>query len=267
MGELQFARTQMLIGDDALSALQAAKVAVFGIGGVGGYAVEVLARCGVGELHLIDSDRVCVTNLNRQIIALHSTIGRLKVDVAEERIHDINPQCKVTKYPIFYLPENAEEVDLAQFHYVVDCIDTVTAKLFLVRRCHELGVPIISSMGAANKMDATAFKVTDIFKTTMDPLAKVMRQRLRQWGIGRLKVVYSDEPPRTPFAITQHTACPVANRCSEAMTCPENGHGVDGADKAPRKRATPASNAFVPAAAGLIIGGEVVKDLVARQHL
>ncbi len=272
MEQMQFLRTRMLMGDVALQALKTAKVAVFGVGGVGGYAVEVLARSGVGEIHLIDSDRVCITNINRQIIALHSTIGRLKVDVAEERIHDINPGCIVKKYPIFFLPENAGMVDLKQFDYVVDCIDTVTAKLFLVKRCHELGVPIISSMGAANKMDATAFRVTDIFKTKMDPLAKVMRQKLRQWGIGHLKVVYSEEAPRTPLPVVSPTVCPAAAFCPDAPTCPDNGKAAEGIEGSvgsvgspKRKRAVPASNAFVPAAAGLIVGGEVVKELSMRE--
>ena len=234
--ETQFSRTQMMIGSTAVEKLRMSRVAVFGVGGVGGYVVEVLARSGVGAIDMIDNDRVCLSNLNRQIVALHSTIGRLKVDVAAERVHDINPQCAVSKYPMFYLPENADEIDLTQYDYVVDCIDTVTAKIELIRRCHALRVPIICSMGAANKMDATAFRVVDIARTQMDPLAKVIRKKLRTLGIERLKVVFSDEPPLRP---------------------------VESADElSSNRRAVPASNAFVPAAAGLVVGGEVVKDLI-----
>ena len=167
----QHSRTQLLLGRPAIDTLEGSSVAVFGVGGVGGYVVEVLARSGVGELALFDNDRVCLSNLNRQIVALHSTVGQYKVDAAEARIHDINPHCIVHKYPTFYLPSNADDYDLSQYDYVVDCIDTVPAKIELIKRCHQLHVPIISSMGAANKMDATAFRVTDITKTTMDPLA------------------------------------------------------------------------------------------------
>ena len=223
----QFSRTRLLIGSAALKKLAACHIAVFGVGGVGGYATEVLARSGIGALDLIDNDRVCLSNINRQIIALHSTVGRLKVDVAKERIHDINPDCEVRTYPIFYLPENADEFNLLQYDYVIDCIDTVTAKLEIIRRCHHLGVPVISSMGAAFKMDATGFRVADIEQTQMDPLAKIIRKKLRKEGIHGVKVVYSDEQP---LAVSD--------------------------------RSTPASNAFVPATAGLIIGGEVVKDLI-----
>ena len=227
----QFARTQLLFGEEAIEALHRSRVAVFGVGGVGGYVVEVLARSGVGHICMIDNDKVNPSNLNRQIIALHSTIGRLKIDVMEERIHDIYPECEVEKHAMFYLPENADEIDLAQYDYVVDCIDTVKAKLELIRRCHRLGVPIISSMGAANKVDPTAFQVTDISKTDTDPLAKVIRKTLRKEGILHFKVVCSNEKPIHP---------PL--------------DPVDGQ--------VPASNAFVPAAAGLVIGGEVVKDII-----
>lgn len=220
----QFSRTRLLLGEEALERLHRARVIVFGVGGVGGYAVEVLARSGVGTLALVDNDRVSLTNLNRQLIALHSTLDRLKVDVFEERILDINPACKVEKFPMFYLPENADEIDLTRYDYVIDCIDTVKAKLELIRRCHRLGVPVISSMGAANKLDPTAFRVSDISKTSMDPLAKVLRKTLRKEGILHFKVVYSEEQPQQQAALL-------------------------------------ASCAFVPAAAGLIIGGEVVKDL------
>ena len=237
----QFSRTRLLFGSAAVDKLADCHVAVFGVGGVGGYVTEVLARSGVGALDLIDSDRVCLSNINRQIIALHSTIGQLKVDVAKARIHDINPDCKVHTYPTFYLPENADEFDLSQYDYVVDCIDTVTAKLEIIRRCHKLGVPVISSMGAANKMDATAFRVADIEQTQMDPLAKIIRKKLRKEGIRGLKVVFSEEQPLQPIKEKDDAADPTATN---------------------RPRAIPASNAFVPAAAGLVIGGEVVKDLI-----
>lgn len=217
--------------------LSGCHVAVFGVGGVGGYAVEVLARSGVGAITLIDNDCVSITNINRQIIALLSTVGRPKVEVARERILDINPECRVTTLQQFYLPENADEIDLTTFDYVVDCIDTVKAKLELIRRCRSLNVPIICSMGAANKMDATAFRVADIDKTSVDPLAKIIRKKLRKEGIHGVKVVYSEEEPLLPAEPTE-----------EAI--PEGRHTI------------PASNAFVPAAAGLIIGGEVVKDLI-----
>lgn len=216
--------------------LAKAHVAVFGIGGVGGYVVEVLARSGIGALTLIDKDVVDVTNLNRQIIALHSTVGQPKVEVARQRVLDINPDCRVTTFEMFYLPENADSFDFSQYDYVVDCVDTVTAKLDLIRRCHEQQVPLLSCMGAANKMDATAFRVADIYKTNMDPLAKIIRKKLRKLGIPQQKVVYSEEEPMTPAEVSTETK--------------------------PTGRPVPASNAFVPAAAGLVAGGEVVKDLI-----
>ena len=221
----------MLLGSEAMERLTRAHVAVFGVGGVGGYVVEVLARSGVGHLTLIDNDTVSLSNINRQLIATLDTVGRSKVDVCEARIHSINSACEVVKRPMFYLPDNADEIDLRQFDYVVDCIDTVAAKIELVRRCHTLGVPLISSMGAANKLDATAFRVADLSKTNMDPLAKVLRKKLRKLGIDHLKCVYSEEEPRAVFG-------------------EENG------------KRFPASNAWVPPAAGLIIGSEVVKDLI-----
>jgi tRNA A37 threonylcarbamoyladenosine dehydratase len=229
----QFERTAALLGNEALERLRQSHVAVFGVGGVGGYVCEVLARSGVGELSLFDKDCVDITNLNRQIIALHSTIGQPKVEVIARRIADINPDCQVHAQHMFYLPENADEVDLTQFSYIVDCIDNVTAKLELIRRCHRLGLPIISSMGAANKLDATDFRVSDLSKTQVDPLARILRQKLRREGIHHLKVVYSEEIP-LPSSVTDES----------------NGRPV------------PASNAWVPPAAGLIIGGEVVKDLI-----
>lgn len=242
----------MLFGRPAIDTLRGARVAVFGVGGVGGYAVEVLARSGVGELDLFDYDRVCVTNINRQLHALHSTVGRYKVDVAAERIRDIYPECIVHCHRMFYLPENADETDLSQFDYVVDCIDTVKAKMELARRCHALRVPFISSMGAANKLDPTAFRVADLAKTKMDPLAKVMRTTLKKEGIRHLKVVYSEEQPLRPLK-QPDMPCPLLDTCPDKDTCGRS-----------EKREVPASNAFVPAAAGLIIGGEVVKDLIAR---
>lgn len=228
--EDQFSRTRLLLGARATDTLQAARVIVFGVGGVGGYAVEVLARSGVGHIDVVDNDRVHITNLNRQIIATHDTVDKLKVDVIEERIHAINPACRVGKFPVFYLPEEADAFDLSAYDYVVDCIDTVTAKLDLIRRCHTLGVPILCSMGAAFKVDATQFTVTDLSKTINDPLAKVIRQKLRKENIRHVKVVYSPEVP-----------------------LPSLGPGK-----------TPPSNAWVPAVAGLIAGGEVVKDLIKK---
>lgn len=235
--EHPFLRTRMLMGQPAIKTLEDSHVAVFGVGGVGGYVVEALARSGIGELSLFDNDRVSITNLNRQIIALHSTIGEYKVDVAAKRVADITPACRVHAQRMFYLPQNADEVNLAAFHYVVDCIDTVAAKLELIRRCHALSVPIISSMGAANKMNPSAFRVADISQTSIDPLARIIRKKLRKEGIEHLKVVWSDEEPLTP--LTPDTATTTG-------------------------RPVPASNAFVPAAAGLVAAGEVVKDLVCR---
>lgn len=246
----QHSRTQLLLGRPAIDTLEGSSVAVFGVGGVGGYVVEVLARSGVGELALFDNDRVCLSNLNRQIVALHSTVGQYKVDAAEARIHDINPHCIVHKYPTFYLPSNADDYDLSQYDYVVDCIDTVTAKIELIKRCHQLHVPIISCMGAANKMDPTAFRVMDITKTKMDPLAKVIRKKLRTLRIPHLKVVYSEEQPLRPL-IEEMPVVSYSNLSVNADV--PNGAG---------RRSVPASNAFVPAAAGLIAGGEVVKDLL-----
>lgn len=248
----QFSRTQLLYGKPAIDTLKGSSVAVFGIGGVGGYVVEALARSGVGELHLIDDDRVCLTNLNRQIYALLSTVGRYKVDVAEERIHDINPRCIVHKYQMFYIPQNADQIDLSQFDYVVDCIDTVTAKIELIKRCHALNVPIICSMGAANKTDASAFRVADINKTSMDPLAKVIRKKLRTLHIPHLKVVYSEEQPLQPIDQAEIS-------CRFHCICPDKDMR-----KCTERRTIPASNAFVPATAGLIVAGEVVNELISR---
>lgn len=234
--ENEFSRTEMLFGKAAMEALQRAHVAVFGVGGVGGHTVEVLARSGVGAIDLFDNDTVSITNLNRQLIALHSTIGRPKVIVAAERIADINPHCQVEAHQTFYLPENADTIDLGKYDYVIDCVDTVAAKIELIKRCHEQEVPLICSMGAANKLDPCGFRVADISKTTMDPLAKVIRKKLRKLNIHHVKVVFSEEPPLSPLFL-----------------------------EASGKR-VPASNAFVPASAGLIIGGEVVKDIINKAH-
>jgi tRNA A37 threonylcarbamoyladenosine dehydratase len=248
----QFSRTQLLLGKPAMNTLSGSRVAVFGVGGVGGYVVEVLARSGVGELDIFDDDRVCLTNVNRQLHALTSTVGKHKVDVAADRVHDINPRCIVHKYQMFYMPQNADDIDLSQFDYVADCIDTVTAKLELIRRCHKLKVPIISCMGAANKLDITAFRVADINKTKMDPLAKVIRKKLRKLHIPRLKVVYSEEEPLKQ--IEDDTIS-----CRFHCICPDKDMR-----KCTERRDIPASNAFVPSAAGLIVGGEIVKDLIKR---
>lgn len=234
----QYSRIQLLLGADAMQKLHSSRVAVFGVGGVGGFTVEALARSGVGALDLIDNDTVCLSNLNRQIIATRSTIGQYKVDVAAQRIHDIDPDIQVTTYKIFFMPETADQFDFSQYDYVVDAIDTVTGKLELVTRANAAGVPIICAMGAGNKMDPTRFEVTDIYKTSVCPLAKVMRTECRKRKIKHLKVVYSKEPAMTPI-VTPELEEPGSVR-----------------------RATPGSTAFVPSVAGLIIGGEVIKDLV-----
>lgn len=235
----QFSRTSLLLGEDALDKLARSRVAVFGVGGVGGYAVEALARSGVGALDLIDNDTVSLTNLNRQIIALHSTLGRYKVDVAAERVRDINPDCRVTVYKTFYLPETQALFDFTQYDYVVDAIDTVKGKLALVEQAQKAGAPIICSMGAGNKLNPAAFEVADIYQTSVCPLAKVMRVECRKRGIPRLKVVYSRETPAEP-----------RENAAEAPL--------------PGRRAVPGSVAFVPSAAGLILAGEVILDLVGR---
>lgn len=241
----QFARTEMLIGKEKMERLQKSRVAVFGVGGVGGYVVEALARSGVGTLDLIDNDTVALSNLNRQIIATHRTIGMYKVDAAKERVLDINPDVVVNTYRTFYLPETADQFDFSQYDYVVDAIDTVTGKLMLVEQARKAGVPIICSMGAGNKMEASAFEVADISKTSVCPLAKVMRRELKKRGIEHLKVVYSKEVALTPL--------------KELETASETEAETE---TTVSRRATPGSMAFVPSAAGLIIAGEVVKDLI-----
>ena len=198
----QFSRTELLIGSDAVQKLKNSRVAIFGVGGVGGYAVEALARSGIGTIDVVDDDKVCLTNINRQIIATHQTIGKYKVDAAEERIKQINPECVVNKHQIFYSPETAAEFDFSKYDYVVDAIDTVTGKIALVMQARECGTPIISSMGAGNKMDPTAFEVSDIFKTSVCPLARVMRYELKKRGVKKLKVVYSKEKPIMPVTST-----------------------------------------------------------------
>ena len=225
-------RTAAMLGEQSIDKLSNSKVALFGIGGVGGYTLEILARSGVGNIDIFDNDVVSASNINRQIIALHHNVGRQKVDVAKERVLDIHPDCNITTHPMFYLPANADNIDLSIYDYVIDCIDTMSAKIELIKRCHALHIPIISSMGAANKMDPTSFKVADINQTKYDPLARVIRKKLKEMHIPKLKVVYSDEPP--------------------LKTVVEQQNG----------RNTPASNAFIPAIAGIIIGAEAVKDLI-----
>lgn len=233
----QFSRTQLLLGEEAMEKLRNARVAVFGIGGVGGYTVEALARSGVGQLDLIDSDTVSVSNINRQILATHSTVGRLKVDVAKDRILDINPNCVVRTYPCFYLPDTADQFDFSAYDYIVDAIDTVTGKLQLVQQAHAAGTPIICSMGTGNKLDPSAFQVADISKTSVCPLARIIRKELKKRGINHVKVVYSQEDALTPV-------------------------GAEEEMKLLGKRQIPGSVSFVPGAAGLILAGEVIKDLI-----
>ena len=232
----QFLRTEMLLGTQALERLQNARVAVFGLGGVGGYTVEALARSGVGRLDLVDSDTISASNLNRQILATHSTVGMRKVDAARQRVLDINPECHVVTHPVFYTPDTADSFDFTQYDYIVDAIDTVTGKLALVERAKAAGTPIICCMGTGNKLDASAFRVADISKTTMCPLARVMRRELAKRGIRHLKVVYSREEALTPT-------------------------GWEAEAAALGKRQIAGSVAFVPGAAGLLLAGEVVRDL------
>ncbi len=231
--EDMFSRTRMLLGDEGVERLSKARVAVFGIGGVGGYVVEALARSGVGALDLVDSDRVALSNLNRQIIANRDTLGLLKVDAARARVLSINPHCRVQTWPVFYLPETADQFDFTQYDYVVDAIDTVAGKLQLIEAAKAAEVPILSCMGAGNKLDPTAFRVADISKTSVCPLARVMRRELKKRGIDHVKVVYSTEPALSPGPADEDTG----------------------------RRSTPGSVAFVPAAAGLILAGEVIRDI------
>ena len=233
----QFSRTALLIGEEGIDRLQSAKVALFGVGGVGSFTAEALIRAGIGALDLFDNDTVAPSNLNRQLIALHSTIGQYKVDSARTRLLDINPEANIGAHRMFYLPENADSVDLSQYDYIIDCIDTVAAKIELAVRADQLGVPLIASMGTGNKLNPAAFEVADISETSVCPLARVMRQELRKRGIQHLKVVYSQEIPRTPIEKEIREA-PAASR-----------------------RSTPGSISFCPSVAGLIIAGEVIRDL------
>ncbi len=232
MNKSQFSRTEMVLGEDSTEKLASAHVAVFGIGGVGGYVAEALARAGVGEISLFDSDTVDITNLNRQLIALHSTVGRPKVEVMRERILDINPSAKVNAHLTYYSPENADDFDLAKYDYIADAIDSVTSKIELIVRAHKAGVPMISSMGTGNKLDPTRLEISDIYKTSVCPLARVMRRELKARGVKKLKVLYSTEEP--------------VKASLEAT---------------PGKR-SPGSTPFVPSVAGLIIAGEIIKDIL-----
>ena len=245
----QFSRTQLLYGAENMEKFRSSRVAVFGIGGVGGYVVEALARSGVGALDLIDDDKVCLTNLNRQLLATRKTVGKYKVDMAQERVHEINPDCEVRVYKTFFLPETQDQFDFTEYDYVVDAIDTVTGKLAIIEKSKEAGVPVISSMGEGNKVNASLFEVADIYETSICPLAKVMRRECRKRGIDSLKVVYSKEVPIRPLedmsiSCRQHCICPpgTVRKCTE-------------------RRDIPGSTAFVPSVVGLIIAGEVINDL------
>ena len=250
----QFSRTQMLLGGAAMERLSRARVAVFGVGGVGGFAAEALVRSGLGAIDLIDDDRVCLTNLNRQIIALRSTVGKHKADAMADRLRDINPNARITAHKLFYMPDTAEQIDLAQYDYVVDAVDTVTAKLELITRCKALGVPIICALGAGNKLDPTMLRVADLFETSVCPLARVLRREVRRRGIDRLKVVFSTEPPMRPQEDEE-------NSCATHCICPPGT-----TRKCTARRDIPGSTAFVPPAMGLIIAREVVCDLTGAHN-
>lgn len=245
----QFSRTELLLGKEAMDRLANSRVAVFGIGGVGGYVCEALVRTGVGAFDLIDDDKVCLTNLNRQIIATRKTVGQYKVDVMKERMLEINPKVDVRVHKCFFLPENAEEFPFEEYDYIVDAVDTVTAKISLVMKAQEMNIPIISSMGAGNKLDASKFQVADIYKTKVCPLAKVMRRELKKRGVKKLKVVYSEEQPTRPIE-------DMSISCRTHCICPPGAK-----HKCTARRDIPGSVAFVPSVVGLIIAGEVVKDL------
>ena len=249
----RFSRTQLILGKEAMEKLKNAHVAVFGIGGVGGYVCEALVRSGVGSFDLIDDDKICLTNLNRQIIATTSTIGKYKADVMKVRMEDINPQVKVQVHKCFFLPENAEEFPFEEYDYIVDAVDTVTAKFELVMKAQEKGVPIISCMGAGNKFDPGQFKVADLYKTKMCPLAKVMRRELKKRGVKKLKVVYSEEKPMRPVDEEESS-------CRTDCVCPPGSQRTCSV-----RRDIPGSLAFVPSVAGLMIAGEVTKDLIEKE--
>lgn len=235
----QFSRTELLFGREAMEKLAAARVAVFGVGGVGGYAVEALARSGVGALDLIDSDTISLTNINRQLLATHDSIGKSKVEVARQRVLSINPACTVTTHQVFYLPETEAQFDFTRYDYIIDAIDTVSGKLALIVNAQKAGTPIICSMGAGNKLDPTAFRVADIYETSADALARVIRKECRKRGIAHLKVVYSQEEARRPLTEAQLSLCPPGTT----------------------RKDVPGSTAFVPSVAGLILAGEVIKDI------
>ncbi len=248
----QFSRTELLFGHEAMDKLAGARVAVFGIGGVGGYVCEALVRSGVGALELVDDDKVCLTNLNRQIIATRKTVGKYKTEVMKERILEINPQAEVVTHQCFFLPETADEFDFSKYDYVVDAVDTVTAKIQIIMQAKEAGVPVISCMGAGNKLDPTQFRVADIYKTKMCPLAKVMRHEMKKRGVRKLKVVYSEEKPTRPIE-------DMSISCRNHCICPPGAK-----HKCTERRDIPGSVAFVPSVAGLIIAGEVIKDIAAK---
>ena len=245
----QFSRTQLLLGADAMESLNSKRVAVFGIGGVGGYVCEALVRSGIGSFDLIDDDKVCITNLNRQIIATRKTLGKYKVEVMRDRMLEINPDTKIEIHKCFFLPENADDFAFSEYDYIVDAVDTVTAKIELIMRAQKEGVPIISAMGAGNKLDAGRLKIADIYDTKICPLARVMRRELKKRNVKKLKVVYSDEQPIRPLE-DMSISCRTDSICSPEVQ-----------DKHTGRRAIPGSTAFVPAVAGLLIAGEIVKDL------
>lgn len=249
----QFSRTELIFGEEAIKRLQGARVAVFGIGGVGGYVCEALARSGVGAFDLIDDDVVCLTNLNRQLIATRKTVGKYKADMMADRLHEINPKIEITIHKDFFLPETADQYDFSKYDYVVDAIDTVTGKIEIIMQCKKLGIPVISCMGCGNRMDPTRLICTDIYKTTMDPLAKVMRRELRKRHVNRLKVVYSTEKPTRPLD-------DMTNSCRYNCICPPNAK-----HKCTERRDIPGSTAFVPPVAGIIIASEIVRDLTGVQ--
>lgn len=245
----QFSRTQLLLGESAMQELANKRVAVFGIGGVGGYACEALVRSGIGAFDLIDDDKVCLTNLNRQIIATRKTVGKYKTEVMKERMLEINPNVDVRIHNCFFLPENADEFPFDEYDYIIDAVDTVTAKISIIMKANELGIPVISSMGAGNKLDPTAFRVADIYKTRVCPLAKVMRRELKKRGVKKLKVVYPEEQPTRPIE-------DMSISCRTNCICPPGAE-----HKCTERRDIPGSVAFVPSVVGLIIAGEVIKDI------